>query len=207
MKKTCSRCFETFSFPDEDTGLTPELRQRIATLAEQIDAHRKHRQATHTGLTLTGMYNVLEARRDGHELTAKEKTIHTQGLVSVLKDLHDELDAAVLEAYGLASATSNDALLTHLVALNAQRTAEEKAGHIRWLRPAFQNPTNSATSKTLQTQELVTQVPIGLQAEMALEIEQKPTKKGTEEQITQNWPSTLPDQVRAVALRGALTDG
>ena len=91
-----SRCFETFPFPNEDTGLTPELRQHIATLAEQIDAHRKHQQAAHTGLTLTGMYNVLEALREGRALTAKEKAIHTQGLVSVLKDLHDELDAAVL---------------------------------------------------------------------------------------------------------------
>jgi len=36
-----SRCFETFPFPDADTGLTPELRQTIAHLAEQIDLHRK----------------------------------------------------------------------------------------------------------------------------------------------------------------------
>src|SRR5690606_26747436 len=33
-------------------------------------------------------------------LTAKEKTIHEQGLVSILKQLHDDLDAAVAEAYG-----------------------------------------------------------------------------------------------------------
>ena len=96
-----SRCFETFPFPDDDTGLTPKLRDRIAQLAEQIDAHRKRQQAAHTGLTLTGMYNVLEALRAERELTAKEKTIHTQGLVGVLKELHDELDVAVLQAYGL----------------------------------------------------------------------------------------------------------
>jgi hypothetical protein len=36
-----SRCFETFPFPAEDTGLTPELRQKIAALAEQIDTLRK----------------------------------------------------------------------------------------------------------------------------------------------------------------------
>ncbi|MDB5842821.1 MAG: SAM-dependent methyltransferase, partial [Polaromonas sp.] len=96
-----TRCFETFPFPDEDTGLTPELRQRIASLAEQIDAHRKRQQAASPGLTLTGTYNVLEALREGRPLSAKEKTIHTQGLVSVLKELHDELDASVLQAYGL----------------------------------------------------------------------------------------------------------
>ena len=33
-------------------------------------------------------------------LTAKEKLIHEKGLVAVLKQLHDELDAAVLDAYG-----------------------------------------------------------------------------------------------------------
>ena len=38
---TKTTCFDTFPFPDESTGLTPELRQKIASLAEQIDAHRK----------------------------------------------------------------------------------------------------------------------------------------------------------------------
>ena len=33
-------------------------------------------------------------------MTAKEKVIHEQGLVSVLKQLHDDLDAEVFEAYG-----------------------------------------------------------------------------------------------------------
>lgn len=33
-------------------------------------------------------------------LTAKEKQIHDQGLVTVLRQIHDELDAAVLEGYG-----------------------------------------------------------------------------------------------------------
>ncbi|HRM00961.1 MAG TPA: class I SAM-dependent DNA methyltransferase, partial [Acidovorax sp.] len=36
-----TRCFETFPFPSEDTGLTPLLHARIAELAEKIDAHRK----------------------------------------------------------------------------------------------------------------------------------------------------------------------
>ena len=65
----------------------------------------------------------------------------------MLKELHDELDAAVLQAYGLdfgldyspEQGLGTDALLTHLVALNAQRALEEKAGHVRWLRPEFQN--------------------------------------------------------------------
>ena len=57
-------------------------------------------QESAKNLTLTGLYNVLEALKQGRSLTPKEKQIHTQGLVGVLKDLHDDLDAAVLPAYG-----------------------------------------------------------------------------------------------------------
>jgi hypothetical protein len=35
-------------------------RERIRALGEQLDGHRKRQQALHPGLTLTGMYNVLE---------------------------------------------------------------------------------------------------------------------------------------------------
>ena len=38
-----SDCFETFPFPDEDTGLSPVLRQRIAQLAEKIDTFRRQK--------------------------------------------------------------------------------------------------------------------------------------------------------------------
>jgi hypothetical protein len=58
------------------------------------------KQEQHPGLTLTGIYNVLEKLRSGEPLTAKEKLIHDQGLVTVLRQIHDELDEAVLEAYG-----------------------------------------------------------------------------------------------------------
>ena len=46
------------------------------------------------------MYNVLDKLRSGEALSAKERVIHEQGLVSVLRQIHDELDAAVLDAYG-----------------------------------------------------------------------------------------------------------
>lgn len=194
-----SRCFETFPFPGVDTGLTPELRERIAQLAEHIDAHRKRQQAAHTGLTLTGMYNVLEALREGRALTAKEKTIHSQGLVSVLKELHDELDAAVLLTYGFESHQSNDDLLAHLVALNTRRAAEEKTGLIRWLRPEFQDPAVArAAANTLSNQELPAPALNGLQADLTLDLPQQPVphaKPATQ----QPWPSALPEQVRALA--------
>lgn len=80
---------------------TTEAQQaRIHDLAEQLDAHRKRQQALHPGLTLTGIYNVLEKLRREEALTDKEKTIHEQGLVSVLRQLHDELDTAVFAANG-----------------------------------------------------------------------------------------------------------
>jgi hypothetical protein len=192
-----SRCFETFPFPDPDTGLTPELRQHIAQLAEQIDAHRKRQQAAHQALALTGLYNVLQALREGRPLTAKEKTIHQEGLVSVLKELHDELDAAVIHAYGLAPGLSTDALLTQLVALNAHRAAEEKTGQIRWLRPEFQNPASPAARNALSNQELLTPVVTGLQADLSLN---SPIQAIPETSATlQPWPNTLPEQVRALA--------
>ena len=166
-------------------------------MAEQIDAHRKRQQAAHPGLTLTGMYNVLEALKTGRDLTAKEKTIHTQGLVGVLKELHDELDAAVLQAYGLETGLSNDALLSHLVTLNAQRAAEEKTGKVRWLRPEFQNPAFKANSNSLLNQELLAPESIGLQADLILENDPKSLKNTKTAQ--QAWPNTLPLQVSAIA--------
>jgi hypothetical protein len=153
-----SRCFEPFPFPHEDTGLTPALAERIRSLAEQLDAHRKARQAAHEAVTLTGLYNVLDKLRRGEPLNAKDKTLHEQGLVSVLQSLHDELDAAVLQAYGwselgavpwtdeAARAAWTEALLERLVALNARRAAEEAAGTVRWLRPEFQDPARRAAA-------------------------------------------------------------
>jgi hypothetical protein len=91
-----SRCFETFPFP----VATLAQQTRIRNLAEQIDAHRKRVLAAHDELTLTGLYNVLEKLKAGAALTAKEKAAHDQGLVAVLKQLHEELDTAVLDAYG-----------------------------------------------------------------------------------------------------------
>ena len=127
-------------------------------------------------------------------LTAKEKTIHTQGLVGVLNELHNELDAAVLQAYGLAAGLGTNALLSHLVALNAQRALEEKSGKIRWLRPEFQNP---AAHKTLQNQELAAQESIGLQADFI--DDNAPKASISLASAAQAWPATLPEQVRAVA--------
>ncbi len=137
-----TRCFETFPFPALEEG---PLKQRIRDLGERLDAHRKRQLEQHPELTLTGLYNVLEKLRSGDALNAKEKTLHDQGLVTLLRQIHDELDAAVLEAYGWAdlhplTPEHEPELLTRLVALNHERAAEEQRGHIRWLRPDYQTP-------------------------------------------------------------------
>ena len=138
-------CFDPFPFPDLPEG---PLKQRIRELGERLDSHRKRQQEQHPDLTLTGLYNVLEKLRAGDSLNAKEKTLHDQGLVTLLRQIHDELDAAVLEAYGWAdlhplTPEREPELLTRLVALNHERAAEEQRGHIRWLRPDYQAPNNA----------------------------------------------------------------
>jgi hypothetical protein len=128
-----SRCFDPFPFP-----ICGEAEKKpIRKLAEELDAHRKRAQNQH-GLTLTGLYNVLEKIRAGEKLSDKEKVIHDAGLVSVLKQLHDDLDAAVFAAYGWPATLTDAEILERLVALNAERAAEEKRGIVHWLRPEYQ---------------------------------------------------------------------
>jgi hypothetical protein len=128
-----SRCFDPFPFP-----LCGEREKaRIRELAEALDAHRKQVQAKH-GVTLTGLYNVLEKIRAGKALTEKEKFVHDRALVSTLKSLHDDLDAAVSAAYGWPNNLTDAEILERLVALNAERAAEEARGVIHWLRPEYQ---------------------------------------------------------------------
>lgn len=178
-----TRCFETFPFPD----CTESHKSRIRELGEALDAHRKARQSAHPELTMTGMYNVLEKLRAGETLTAKEKTIHEQGLVSVLKQIHDDLDTAVLTAYGwddlAGSAFDTETLLTRLVALNHERAAEEERGHIRWLRPEYQAPDTTPTQ---------TELP-GTEAQSA-----SLTKRTKKAEAAQPFPKALADQIRAV---------
>jgi len=185
-----SRCFEPFPFP----AATPAQQARIGELAEQLDAHRKRVLAEHAELTLTGLYNVLEKLRHGEPLSAKDKLIHERGLVAVLQSLHDELDAAVLDAYGWNDLPNDATLLERLVALNAERHAEEAQGTIRWLRPAFQNP-QSAQAK-MAGMEVVQPTICDSHEEVGL----PPSPPAPSPRIApQQWPQTLPDQVAAVA--------
>lgn len=171
-------CFEPFAFPAASDANRAEIRR----LGEQLDAHRKRQQSLQPELTITGMYNVLEKLRSGEALTEKEKVIHEQGLVSVLKQIHDDLDAAVFDAYGWPHDLTDEQILERLVALNAERAEEERRGIIRWLRPEFQNPAGAKTEQ---------------QTTMAgIEVEEKEAEAKQKAAIP--WPKDLPSQIAAV---------
>ncbi|MCX6925562.1 MAG: class I SAM-dependent DNA methyltransferase, partial [Verrucomicrobia bacterium] len=175
---TNTTCFLPFPFP----GCGAEAQASIRKLAEELDAHRKRAQSLHPGLTLTGMYNVLEKLRANEALNAKEKQIHDAGLVSVLRQLHDNLDAAVFAAYGWPPPLTDAEILERLVALNAERAKEEASGLVRWLRPDYQNPGGTQTQQT------------------ALAVEVEPNAKPGEQRAgKQAWPRTLAERVKAVS--------
>ncbi len=93
-----SRCFDPFPFP----SATDLQRQRIISIAEDLDAHRMRVIAEHPRLTLTGLYNVLEKLRTGASpdaLDARDRRIFDDGLVLILMELHDRLDAAVADLF------------------------------------------------------------------------------------------------------------
>jgi hypothetical protein len=56
----------------------------------------------------------------------------------VLRTIHDDLDAAVFEAYGWPRDLTDEEILERLVALNQERLDEERRGMVRWLRPEYQ---------------------------------------------------------------------
>jgi very-short-patch-repair endonuclease len=91
-----TKCFDPFPFPDP----TPEQKQKIRELGDRLDSHRKQVQAAHPEITITGMYNLLEKLRAGQPFTDGDREYNNKALVSTLKQIHDELDVAVLEAYG-----------------------------------------------------------------------------------------------------------
>ncbi len=181
-------CFEKFPFPDA----TDAQKARIRGLAEELDSHRKRQQRLsqqspqHPRLTLTDMYNVLEKLRGGEALSVAEKVTHEQGLVSVLRQLHDDLDAAVFDAYGWPATLSDEEILARLVALNAERAAEEARGLVRWLRPEYQAPADHESRFTTAP----------------FEEESPGAEASPEARVLRPWPDGLAEQ--AAAVRAAL---
>jgi hypothetical protein len=180
-----TEAFNKFPFP----ACTPEQQTKIRELAEQLEAHRKRQQALHPELTMTGLYNVLEAVRSGEPLSTKDRTVYEDGLVGILKELHDKLDAAVAEAYGWPADLSTDEILHRLVDLNAERAAEEARGLVRWLRPEYQAKGEAA--------------PQAIQGELDVD-EEAPALVPAE---LHTWPAELPAQAAVLSsVLGALAE-
>jgi hypothetical protein len=117
-----TRCFDPFPFPDATTT----AKARIGTLAQELDQTRKAVLAENPDLTLTTLYNVLAAVREGNALSAKERDIQTRGRVLIIKELHDQLDGQVFSAYGWQAGLSDAEILKRLVELNQARAADER---------------------------------------------------------------------------------
>ena len=172
-----TKTLDPFPFAASDSAEAPDA------LGNRLDSFRKERLAEHDFLTMTALYNVLERVRelengcDVPPLSAKEKDIHEAGLVSVLKEIHDDIDRAVFKAYGWGDLTpalvgkpgatmpsphktpeqeeAEEELLARLVALNQERAAEERRGIVRWLRPDYQKPKLGHKVKTPEDVEQV----------------------------------------------------
>lgn len=178
-------CFNTFPFPDCTSAHCKRLRE----LGERLNEHRSARQAQFPNLTLTKMYNVLQRLREieasgsGEQLENQQKVVYEQGQIGILKDIHDQIDTAVADAYHFCSDLSDDDVLKSLVALNQRRHLQEIAGDVHWLRPEYQNPSGETES---------TQSPkLGLQ-------------KSEFDFGKRRWPKELPQQMAMV--REILTD-
>jgi len=162
-----------------DPELIGEVQAVIRDLAERLDAHRKGAQAR--GVTITQMYNLLGKLRAGEAFTAKERALHDAAQTEILRQLHDELDGAVAQAYGWPADLSEPELLERLVALNRERAAEEARGLVRWLRPEYQAPAAAPAAAPLLTgEETPAEAPAGPAPE------------------PRPWPKDLKDQLAAL---------
>lgn len=87
------------------------------------------------------MYNVLEKLRAEVKLEVKDKETYDQGLIAILRTIHDRIDAEVAAACSCPVDLPSDDILHRLVTL------------IRWLRPEYQNPAgHAAIAKGTQTE-------------------------------------------------------
>ncbi|ABD56142.1 hypothetical protein Jann_3225 [Jannaschia sp. CCS1] len=207
-----TQTFDPFPFP----ALTDAAQSKLADLGERLDAFRKWRIADHDHLTMTGLYNALERLREleagiGDAMTDAERDVYDAAQIRILAELHDEIDRAVLDAYGwsdLAHALigkiggtipslhktpeqeeAEEELLTRLVSLNEERAAEEARGEISWLRPDFQIP--KLSKKAPQPA-----MDVATNAAIVIPAAEKPS-----------WPKEPMDQIRILrtAMQGATT--
>lgn len=129
------------------------------------------------------------------------------GVVSVLRELQDDLGRAVFDAYGwndlasqlvgkpgattpltdkpAAQAQAEEELLSCPVKLNAERGAEEARGLVRWLRPDYQQKAAGITATQTEIETEDEGVAVAAKA------------------VKRPWPKEAPAQARVGARRPA----
>ncbi|HEY5306641.1 MAG TPA: type IIL restriction-modification enzyme MmeI [Pseudolabrys sp.] len=125
---------------------------QMYNVLEKLRAIEAQQASSPPGLSRGSTTSGDAARKDvdgrdkhGHDetkvtLTDDEERIKKEGLILILKEHHDKLDRLVFEGYGWPQTLTDEQILEKLVALNHERAAEEKRGHVRWLRPDYQIP-------------------------------------------------------------------
>ncbi|HEY6227873.1 MAG TPA: class I SAM-dependent DNA methyltransferase, partial [Verrucomicrobiae bacterium] len=99
-------------------------------------------------------------------------------------------------AYGWPTTLTDAEILERLVALNAERAAEEKRGIIHWLRPDYQ----------IKALGLTAQLSVLTPGELDLPEPKKKPKRQTQSSVLspqsskrkQDWPKTLSARVQAI---------
>jgi hypothetical protein len=142
------------------------------------------------------MYNLLAKLRSGEAFTDKERAQHEAAQTEILRQLHDELDAAVAKSYGWPVDLPDADILVNLVALNKDRVAEEKRGVVRWLRPEYQNPAPVLTPLPgALPQVAAVRVPLPVLGADETEIQIAPGPIVLEPRL---WPKDLKTQLAAL---------
>jgi hypothetical protein len=116
----------------------PEQRELVAALADELDSTRKQAMTEVSRLTMTEIYNWRERIAAGELLASNDLDRATAARAFIVHRLHEQIDAAVADAYGWPADLAPAEIVARLVALNAERKAEEEAGTVRWLRPDYQ---------------------------------------------------------------------
>lgn len=186
-----SLCFDPFPFP----AAAPSMQMSIGAVARRIDDHRRSALKRDARITITGMYNVIQKLHSGGALNPAERTIHELAACGILRDLHDELDKLVAEAYGWPWPMEREEILKRLVALHDERVEEEKRGLIRWLRPDYQIPRFAPE-----------QAPASLDLDESWTPKSKRSRKAAAaDELSPNatalpaWPGTAVEQIGAIS--------
>ena len=128
-----TRCFEPFPFPDA----SDDQKARIRVLAEELDAHRKRRQAEHpeAGPDRHVQRAGKAAGRRAVDRQGQDGPRAGAGLRACVSCTTIWMPPWARRTAGRPRSTAEE-ILERLVALNATGAAAEEAqGPVRWLRP------------------------------------------------------------------------